>query len=102
MVIIMLVIKRKTNESILIGDNNVLLSEPIEIIISEISGDKVKIAINAPNDVKIIRKEIKETLEFNQNAVTNINKDKMKELKASLKKNENWELIYRIINVSFV
>lgn len=87
MVIIMLVIKRKTNESILIGDKNVLLSEPIEIIVSEISGDKVKIAINAPNDVKIIRKEIKETLEFNQNAVTNINKDKMKELKASLKKN---------------
>lgn len=85
----MLVIKRKTNESILIGDNNVLLSGPIEIIVSEISGDKVKIAINAPNDVKIIRKEIKETLEFNQNAVTNINRDKMKELRASLKKNEN-------------
>ncbi len=84
----MLVIKRKTNESILIGDNNVLLREPIEIIISEISGDKVKIAINAPNDVKIIRKELKETLEFNQNAVTNINKDRMNELKASLKKIE--------------
>jgi len=77
----MLVIKRKTNESILIGDN-------IEVIISEISGDKVKIAINAPNDVKIIRKELKETLEFNQNAVTNINKDKMNELKASFKKIE--------------
>ncbi len=84
----MLVIKRKTNESILIGDNNVSLSEPIEIIISEISGDKVKIAINAPNDVKIIRKELKETLEFNKNAVTNINKDKMNELKASFKKIE--------------
>ncbi|HBB29868.1 MAG TPA: carbon storage regulator [Clostridiales bacterium] len=77
----MLVIKRKTNESILIGDN-------IEVIISEISGDKVKIAINAPNDVKIIRKELKETLEFNKNAVTNINKDKMNELKASFKKIE--------------
>ncbi len=84
----MLVIKRKTNESILIGDNNVSLSEPIEVIISEISGDKVKIAINAPNDVKIIRKELKETLEFNKNAVTNINKDKMNELKASFKKIE--------------
>ena len=75
----MLVIKRKTNESILIGDN-------IEIIVSEISGDKVKIAINAPSDVKIIRKEVKDTLEFNQNAVTSINKDKFTELKASLKK----------------
>ena len=77
----MLVIKRKANESILIGDN-------IEIIISEISGDKVKVAINAPSDVKIIRKEIKETLEFNQNAVTNINKDKLKELKVSFMKND--------------
>ncbi len=74
----MLVIKRKLNESILIGDD-------IEIIISEISGDKVKIAINAPSEVKIMRKELKETLDFNQNAVTNINKEKMKELKASFK-----------------
>ena len=84
----MLVIKRKTNESILIEDNNGLLSEPIEIIISEISGDKVKIAINAPNDIKIMRKELKETLDFNQNAVTSINKDKLKELKANLKRIE--------------
>lgn len=82
----MLVIKRKANESILIGGNNVSLSEPIEIIISEISGDRVKIAINAPDEVKIIRKEIKETLEFNQNAVTSISRDKMSELKANLKK----------------
>lgn len=75
----MLVIKRKANESILIGND-------IEIIVSEISGDRVKIAINAPDEVKIIRKEIKETLEFNQNAVTSISRDKMSELKANLKK----------------
>lgn len=84
----MLIIKRKKNESILIGDNNVSLSEPIEIIISEISGDKVKIAINAPSDVRIIRKEIKETLEFNKNAVIDLSKEKMKELKLGLKKNQ--------------
>lgn len=82
----MLIIKRKKNESILIGDNNVSLSEPIEIIISEISGDKVKIAINAPSDVRIIRKEIKETSEFNKNAVVDLSKDKLKELKLGLKK----------------
>lgn len=74
----MLIIKRKQNESILIGDN-------IEIIVSEISKDKVKIAINAPDDIKIIRKEIKETLEFNKNAVADISMDKMKELKKNLK-----------------
>ena len=82
----MLIIKRKKNESILIGDINVSLSEPIEIIISEISGDKVKIAINAPNDVRIIRKEIKETSEFNKNAVVDLSKDKLKALKVGLKK----------------
>ncbi len=82
----MLIIKRKKNESILIGDSNVSLSEPIEIIISEISGDKVKIAINAPNDVRIIRKEIKETSEFNKNAVVDLSKDKLKALKVGLKK----------------
>ncbi len=75
----MLIIKRKKNESILIGDN-------IEIIISEISGDKVKVAINAPNDVRIIRKEIKETSEFNKNAVVDLSKDKLKALKVGLKK----------------
>ena len=47
----MLVITRKNNESLVIGDN-------IEINILEISNGKVRIGINAPNDIKIIRKEI--------------------------------------------
>ena len=47
----MLVLTRKTNESILIGDD-------IEIIIVEASDDKVKIGINAPKSLKIFRKEL--------------------------------------------
>ena len=47
----MLVITRKNDESLVIGDN-------IEITILEISNGKVKIGIKAPNDIKIIRKEI--------------------------------------------
>lgn len=47
----MLVITRKNDESLVIGDN-------IEITVLEISNGKVKIGINAPNDIKIIRKEI--------------------------------------------
>ena len=81
----MLIIKRKVNESILIGDNNVTLNGPIEIIISEISGDKVKVAINAPVDVRIIRKEINDTTEFNKNAVADLSKDKLNLLNAGLK-----------------
>lgn len=42
---------RKKNESILIG-------EDIEIIVSEISEDKVKLAIKAPKSMKVFRKEL--------------------------------------------
>ena len=47
----MLVLARKKNESILIGDD-------IEIIVSEISEDRVKLAIRAPQNMKIFRKEL--------------------------------------------
>ncbi len=47
----MLVLTRKKDEAVVIGDD-------IEIIISEISEDKVKIAIKAPKSVKIFRKEL--------------------------------------------
>ena len=52
----MLVLTRKKDESIIIGDE-------IEIIVSEISEDKVKIAIKAPKNVKIFRKELIKAIE---------------------------------------
>ncbi|MGL4338613.1 MAG: carbon storage regulator CsrA [Turicibacter sp.] len=51
----MLVVTRKKRESILIGDN-------IEIIIQEIDNGKVKIGIEAPKDIKILRKEVVESI----------------------------------------
>jgi carbon storage regulator len=47
----MLALSRKTNESIIIGNE-------IEITVLEIKGDQVKIGISAPKSVPIYRKEI--------------------------------------------
>ncbi|WP_088228632.1 carbon storage regulator CsrA [Desulfosporosinus sp. FKB] len=47
----MLVLTRKLNETIKIGDN-------IEITVVGISGDNVRIGIEAPREVKILRSEV--------------------------------------------
>lgn len=47
----MLVLSRKANQSIHIGDN-------IKINIVQIKGNQVKIAIEAPDDVRILRGEL--------------------------------------------
>ena len=47
----MLILSRKTNQKILIGDN-------IEITIIDIRGDQVKIGVDAPSSVKVFREEI--------------------------------------------
>lgn len=60
----MLVISRKKGESLLIG-------EDIEITIVKIENGSVKIAINAPKEISILRTELyKEVKNENQNAMT--------------------------------
>ena len=51
----MLVLGRKENESILIGDN-------IRITIISRSGSSIKIGIDAPGDVKVLRGELQRAL----------------------------------------
>ncbi|MEN2998659.1 MAG: carbon storage regulator CsrA [Brevinematia bacterium] len=52
----MLVLSRKEEQSIIIGDN-------IEVKILSIKGDTVKIGISAPPELKIYRKEILEEIQ---------------------------------------
>ena len=46
-----LTLERREEESIMIGDN-------IEVYVSSIRGDRVKIAIRAPRDIPVHRKEV--------------------------------------------
>lgn len=59
----MLVLSRKVGETIWIG-------EDIEIVISEVKGDQVKIGIQAPRSIDIIRGELRQDVsESNTEAV---------------------------------
>lgn len=57
----MLVITRKTDEGLVIGDN-------IRITVAEIGKDRVKLGIEAPGNIKIIRNELYYTEKFNVQA----------------------------------
>jgi len=71
----MLILQRKVGQSIYIG-------EDIVVTVQEISSDKVKISIDAPKDIKIIRDELKCAEISNKEALTssNSNIDLLKEL----------------------
>ena len=57
----MLILSRKAGESL-------ILDGGIEIKITEIYGDKVRIGIDAPPQVKVYRKELYATIQENQSA----------------------------------
>ncbi|MBI4972115.1 MAG: carbon storage regulator CsrA [Candidatus Omnitrophica bacterium] len=84
----MLVLSRKTNESIMIGDN-------VEIKIVEVKGDYVKLGITAPRSIAVHRKEIYEAIKReNEQAAKTQHVDeqkleeKLKELKDKDKDNK--------------
>lgn len=57
----MLILSRKTNERIMIGDR-------IEIAVVDIRGDQVKLGIKAPQDVKVYRQEVYEAIQLENRA----------------------------------
>lgn len=70
----MLILTRKTNQSIMIGDQ-------IEIVIVEVRGDQVKIGIKAPKNVSVHRSEVyKEIQEQNKKATKTLNIEAIKNI----------------------
>jgi carbon storage regulator len=76
----MLILARKEKESILIDGG-------IEIIIQEIGKESVKVAIIAPKEVKVFRKELIESIKTeNLNALSQLDKKEIKTYFTVLKK----------------
>lgn len=83
----MLILYRKKGDSILIGDN-------ISISVIESSVDGVRLAIDAPREVSILRKELMEAAEVNrESAGTDAaeNRDVLKKMNEMLKRKERSE-----------
>jgi len=55
----MLVLSRKRDERIMIGDD-------ISLLVVDIRGDKVRLGIEAPSDVTVHRKEVYEAIQREQ------------------------------------
>lgn len=68
----MLVLQRKKGETLLIG-------EDIRISVLDLGADGVKLAIEAPRKVRVLREELLEAAKANQDAVAD--KDQIKKLK---------------------
>ena len=77
----MLVVTRKTEESVIIADN-------IEITVLEVAKDRVKLGISAPKDIKIIRNELRHAQETNLDSSQAVSKDALNALLASNKEKQ--------------
>ncbi|HEX7055737.1 MAG TPA: carbon storage regulator CsrA [Bacilli bacterium] len=70
----MLIVARKKGQSIIVNDE-------IEILITSIDGDQVKVGIKAPAEVKIFRKEVLEAIEINnKQSMTSMSLNEIKKL----------------------
>jgi carbon storage regulator len=75
----MLVLTRKSNQSIMIGDE-------IEVSVLAIMGEKVRIGIEAPRKVPVFRKEV--YIEIQQERATEAEREKVDQALTRLKANE--------------
>ena len=74
----MLILTRKKNESVIIDGN-------IEVKIIELEDGRVKIGIEAPREIEILRKELYDQMQEENKAAVNVG-SKLDEMKDLLKK----------------
>ncbi|MGV3136470.1 carbon storage regulator CsrA [Brevibacillus agri] len=79
----MLVLARKKNESIMIGDS-------IEIKVISVDGDQVRIGIDAPRHMDVYRKEIYDAIQEENRMATQSQAD-WKMLKKLLQSKSEWK-----------
>ena len=70
----MLILTRKHNESIMVGDD-------IEIVVLEIKGEQIKLGVKAPDNVRVYRGEVYKEIQIeNREAAANIKKEQLSEI----------------------
>lgn len=79
----MLILQRKNNQSLTIGDN-------ITVTILETGNDWVKLAIDAPKEISILRTELLEAASANQEAVSSqLNESSISKIKDLMSQSKN-------------
>lgn len=73
----MLILSRKKNEQIVISDD-------ITITVLDVEGEKVKIGIDAPKDIKVFRKELIEEVKNTNTESTSSTVSSLKELQEKI------------------
>ncbi|WLD92971.1 carbon storage regulator CsrA [Alkalihalobacillus sp. AL-G] len=77
----MLVLTRKPNQSIQIG-------EDIEIMVLGIDGDQIKLGINAPKEIDIHRKEVYLSIQDENNNAASTSSDLLQKLLKDMRDNK--------------
>jgi carbon storage regulator len=79
----MLILQRKNNQSLTIGDD-------ITVSIVEIGNDWVKLAIDAPKEISILRTELLEAASANKEAASSsLNEDSISKIKDLMSQSKN-------------
>ena len=81
----MLILQRKNNQSLTIGDD-------ITVSIVDIGNDWVKLAIDAPKEISILRTELLEAASANKEAASSsLNEDSISKIKDLMSQSKNSE-----------